>query len=53
MARKEEERRRRELFDDALAKFKKGKVEEVRGGGGGVEAGQAAGVGVVQGYAGG
>ncbi len=30
IARKEAERKRRELFDDALAKFKKGKVEEVR-----------------------
>ena len=29
IARKEAERKRRELFDDALAKFKKGKVEEV------------------------
>ncbi|KAI7844917.1 hypothetical protein COHA_001565 [Chlorella ohadii] len=28
IARKEAERKRRELFDDALAKFKKGKVEE-------------------------
>ena len=27
--RKEAERLRRELFDDALAKFRKGKVEEV------------------------
>lgn len=30
IARKEAERARRELFDDALAKFKKGKIEEVR-----------------------
>lgn len=29
IARKEAERQRREMFDDALAKFKKGKVEEV------------------------
>ena len=29
IARKEAERLRRELFDDALAKFRKGKVEEV------------------------
>lgn len=30
IARKEAERKRRELFDDALSKFKKGKIEEVR-----------------------
>lgn len=29
IARKEQERKRRELFDDALAMFKQGKVEEV------------------------
>lgn len=31
IARKEQERKRRELFDDALAMFKQGKVEEVCG----------------------
>lgn len=35
IARKEAERRRRELFDDALTKFKKGTVEEVGAGGNG------------------
>ena len=30
MARKEAERERRQLFDDALSKFKKGTIEEVR-----------------------
>ena len=30
IARKEAERERRELFDDALVKFKKARVEEVR-----------------------
>lgn len=29
IARKEAERKRRELFDDALSQFKKGKIEEV------------------------
>jgi len=42
VSRKEQERKRRELFDDALAKFNKGDVEVRRGGsrGGGSEAGK-------------
>lgn len=40
IARKEAERKRRELFDDALSKFKKGKIEEV-GAAGAAAAGSA------------